>query len=128
MHPLRKNKKVVGLMKDECNGKIITHFAGLRAKMYSFLLEEKDQIAECIKKVKGVKSNVVESSIDFDHFLNCLFNYTQETREQRRICSHFHNIYTEKETKLALSPFDDKRCLIENCTDTYAWGHKNLEK
>jgi hypothetical protein len=116
------NKKVVGLMKDECNGKIITEFVGLRSKMYSLRVEGKD----FIKKVKGVKSHVVKNTITFDHFKNCLFNDTQEIREQRTITSKFHKIYTEKQTKLALSPFDNKRYLLGKNTDTLAWGHKNI--
>ena len=32
---LEKTKKVIGMMKDECGGKQIEGFVGLRAKLYS---------------------------------------------------------------------------------------------
>ena len=52
--PVGKNKKVLGVFKDECGGKIMTEFVALRANCYSFLVED----GKNEKKVKGVKQNV----------------------------------------------------------------------
>ena len=50
--PMGKNKKAVGLMKDELGGQIMKKFIGLRAKTYSYLKDNND---EC-KKAKVQKS------------------------------------------------------------------------
>ena len=46
----KKNKKVVGMLKDEAGGKISEEFVGLRAKHYSYKMHRKGK-----KKLKGLK-------------------------------------------------------------------------
>ena len=47
-----KNKKLIGLMKDELGGEIITEFVTLRPKTYSYLTDDSKEV----KKAKGTKS------------------------------------------------------------------------
>ncbi|KYN14510.1 hypothetical protein ALC57_13279 [Trachymyrmex cornetzi] len=112
------NKKVPGLMKDENNGAIMTEFVGLRAKMYASRVEgNKDT-----KKAKGIKNNVAKF-ITFDDYKQCLNDAIEMTRRQSCIRSKLHEVYTISETKIALSPHDDKRYIMPDSTDTLPWGH-----
>ena len=54
--PTGKNKKIIGLMKDELGGKIITEFVTLRPKTYSFLTDDGKED----KKAKGTKKCVMK--------------------------------------------------------------------
>ena len=65
------NKKVLGLMKDELGGGIITEFVALRPKAYSY--KTNDHIE--LKKAKGTKKCVVSKLLRFDNYKNCLFAY-----------------------------------------------------
>ena len=54
--PKGKNKKVIGLMKDELGGGIITEFVALRPKTYSYMTDEFIEM----KKAKGTKKCVIK--------------------------------------------------------------------
>ena len=49
------NKKVIGKFEDEAAGRQITHFVGLRPKLYSFKIEDSD-----VNKAKGIKKNIIK--------------------------------------------------------------------
>ena len=53
--PVGKNKKVIGLMKDELGGEIMKEFISLRPKMYSYRVKNSEP-----KKCKGIKKCVVK--------------------------------------------------------------------
>ena len=61
--PKGKNKKLTGLMKDELGGKIIRKFVGLRAKTYSYLIEDGSDD----KKAKDTKKCVIKRKLKFEN-------------------------------------------------------------
>lgn len=141
----RVNKKVLGLLKDECKGDIMRRFVGLRAKMYAMEIEtlnrETNQLENVIiKKDKGVKKNIIKTRISFNDYVRCLQNFTgviiddtltdSSTKlyiSQNLIQSKEHKVSSVTMPKLALSPDDDKRFLIPNSFETLPWGHYSIE-
>ena len=59
-----KNKKVIGLMKYELGGRIITEFVALRPKTYSYLTDDCKED----KKAKGTKKCVIKRIIKFNNY------------------------------------------------------------
>ena len=88
-----------------------------------FLIEEYTQnFKEKSKSVLTVLYNVLKKIAPSQ----CLSDNDNIFRTQYLFRSRLHVIQTIRQTKLALSPNDDKRCLQKNCTDTLAWGHYKM--
>ncbi|XP_044019455.1 uncharacterized protein LOC122859838 [Aphidius gifuensis] len=99
-----KNKEVIGIMKDENNGKIMKEFIGLRSKLYSYVIaNENNSLKNRVHmRAKGVQRSTVRS--------------------------HKHEVTTRTTEKIALSWQDDKRQLIDGETDTLPWGYIPVER
>ena len=63
------NKKIIGKMKDEFKGKIISESIGLKSKMYSLIAVDNEEV----EKAKGVNKSVV-NNIRHKKFPGLLFN------------------------------------------------------
>ena len=101
--PTGINKKVIGLMKDELGGDIITEFVALRPKAYSYITNNFIEM----KKAKGNKKCVVNKMLRFDDY------YKSEN----------HEVYTENINKIALSCDDDKRIVTSDRITSYPYGY-----
>ena len=53
--PSGLNKKVLGMFKEEANGKVIDEFVGLRAKLYSYKMQEGEESKKCKGKNRWLK-------------------------------------------------------------------------
>ena len=118
--PMGKNKKVIGLMKDEIGGKIITEFVTLRPKTYSYLTDDGKED----KKAKGTKKCVIKKMIKFNDYKKCLLNNEVIFKSQQRFISKKHDVYTENINKIALSNNDDKRIVSSDKITSYPYGYK----
>ena len=116
------NKKVIGLMKDELGGKIMTEFLALRPNLYSY--RELDGSED--KKCKGIKTYVVKKTLTFEDYKTCLFNDSTEYRSQLMFRSAKHEVHTIEVNKVTLNRDDDKRISRKDGISTFARGHKDL--
>ena len=116
--PIGKNKKVIGLMKDELEGKIMTEFVALRPKTYSYLTDD----CEEDKKAKGTKKCVIKRRLKFSHYNDCPLNNEIILKSQQRFKSEKHEVYTEEVNKIALSSNDAKRLQTFDRITSYPYG------
>ena len=106
--PTGKNKKEMGLMKDELGGNIMTEFVALRPKTYAYAIDD-DKYNE-VRKAKGTKRCVIKKVLKFNDYKDLGFK------------SERHDVYTEKVNKIALSSNDDQRLQTFDRIATYPYG------
>ena len=76
--PIVKNKKVLGLFKDELGGKIITEIVALKPKTSAYLTDDGNDH----KKAKETKKCVTKQKLIFQNYKDCLFNNKTVYRSQ----------------------------------------------
>ena len=90
--PIGKNKKVIGVFKDELGGKIMIEVCALRAKAYAYRLDDDTEI----KKAKGTKKCIVKRELTFKNYADSLFNNDVIVKSRERFRSDHHRVYTEE--------------------------------
>ena len=115
--PIVKNKKVIGLFKDELGGKIMKGFCAIRVKTYSCLMDDDSEV----KKAKGTKKCVIKRELMFENYTNFLFNCEVTLKSQQRFKSDHYKVYTEEVNKITLSSDDGKRLETFDGIETYPY-------
>ena len=119
----KMNKKVIGKFKDEAAGIPIIEFIGLRSKMYSYMKD--NQKVE--KTAKGIKKNVIKNNIKHEDYKKTLFNNEQIHHKMKTIKSQQHQLGSYEINKISLSCFDDKRYILDDGINSYAYGHYSIK-
>ena len=122
-----ENKMVVGKMKDEAGGKIITEFVGLRPKMYSYLTELDEGTIKEAKRAKGIQRAAM-TDVRHANYLAQLHEAAENYVNVRRIGQKHHRVFTVESVKRGLCAFDDKRYLLPDGIHTLAHGHYNIRE
>ena len=97
------NKLVYGKMEDETAAVAIEEFAGLKQKMYLYLINDDSEH----KKAKGVNRNNV-TTIRHNEYKDVLLNNKCLRHSMNEIQSKYHRMGTYEINKISLPCFDDK--------------------
>ena len=112
-----ENKKVPGLFKSETGSETILQFCGLRSKCYSLVTNKDQKLAAAgVKKCK-------HRLLKHHDYVETLCNFRTRYVKQKSIVSHSHNLFTQEQTRLALSPVDIKRYILSDGISTIPYGY-----
>ena len=116
--PATLNGNVIGRMKDELNGQLMSEYVAIASKVYAYASDNDKEH----KRVKGIKKDVRKKVLKFQHYMNdSLLNKTLMNTQQR-FKSDQHMITKEEINKISLSRKDDKRIQSSERIHTYLIG------
>ena len=115
------DENVIGKMKDEVKGNIVSEFVGLKSKMYSLVAVDGKEN----KKAKTVNKNVVKNT-RHEEYIDVLFNKKLMRHKMKRILIKLHRIENYDVCKISLSCFDDKRYILDDGINSLAYFHKDI--
>jgi len=131
-HPLHDmtNAKALGKMKDETAGNPIQEFVGLKPKMYSLIYQSSQNNRRDItekKTAKGVSKVVIEKELKHRMHKDCLNQEKTMKHDMNFIRSELHQLYSVTVNKTTVSPYDDKRYILDDGIHTLAYGHCRIK-
>ena len=111
------NKKALGKMKDELQALPMIEFISRSRKVYSYICKtgvDDDIVEKNVKKLKGVSKAVVKNQITHQDFNAVLHSGKSIKRDIVAIRSLKHQLYTIKQSKVALTAYYDKFAMLDN--------------
>ena len=105
------------MFKNELGGKIMKEFCALRAKTYTYLMEDDSKM----EKTKGVTRCVIKRRLMFKNYNDSLFNNKTIMPSQLRFKSDHRNVYTEEVNTIPLNRNDNKRLQSFDRVTTYPY-------
>jgi hypothetical protein len=129
------NKKVLGKFKDECDGAAPSEFVGLRPKMYSLKVGEKEK-----KTGKGIKRSYVKKHITHDDYVRCISSEAVLDQQQHAVFNVIRNkqhskritegaaMQTQTISKVGLCAYDNKRYLLGDGVSSFSYGHFQIRR
>jgi hypothetical protein len=80
------------------------------------------------KTAKGVKKSVIDKQWKHESYKQALFDHCSMRHSMNMVRSATHQLYSVSIRKTTLSPYDDKRYVLNNGVHTLAHGHYKIRK
>ena len=70
----------------------------------------------------------MKKQLTFQSYAQCLESGVSQAHSQCALRSRAHEVHTERVTKVSLSAFDSKRCILADGIGSMAHGHYKLPR